>query len=136
MASAMLNVVGLTKRFGGLIVSQDIHLEIAAGETHAVIGPNGAGKTTLINQIQGEGSGYFARFGAASRASWDCADLSGHLDFSRVLRHHQCRPGATGCGRSQLSLLSGCRERPKPDRARPRDHRKGRSRGSRKRAGA
>jgi branched-chain amino acid transport system ATP-binding protein len=54
MASAMLNVVGLTKRFGGLIVSEDIHLEIAAGETHAVIGPNGAGKTTLINQIQGE----------------------------------------------------------------------------------
>src|SRR2546430_5122 len=54
MASAMLNVIGLTKRFGGLIVSQDIHLEIAAGETHAVIGPNGAGKTTLINQIHGE----------------------------------------------------------------------------------
>jgi branched-chain amino acid transport system ATP-binding protein len=50
----MLNVVGLTKRFGGLVVSRDIHLEIAAGETHAVIGPNGAGKTTLINQIQGE----------------------------------------------------------------------------------
>ena len=53
MASAMLNVVGLTKRFGGLIVSQDIHLEIAAGETHAVIGPNGAGKTTALNAILG-----------------------------------------------------------------------------------
>jgi branched-chain amino acid transport system ATP-binding protein len=50
----MLNVIGLTKRFGGLIVSQDIDLEIAAGETHAVIGPNGAGKTTLINQLAGE----------------------------------------------------------------------------------
>lgn len=53
MASAMLNVVGLTKRFGGLIVSQDIHLEIAAGETHAVIGPNGAGKTTFFNLLTG-----------------------------------------------------------------------------------
>jgi branched-chain amino acid transport system ATP-binding protein len=50
----MLDVIGLTKRFGGLIVSHNIDLQIAVRETHAVIGPNGAGKTTLINQIQGE----------------------------------------------------------------------------------
>jgi branched-chain amino acid transport system ATP-binding protein len=49
-----LRIAGLTKRFGGLVVSHDLDLEIGEGETHAVIGPNGAGKTTLINQIQGE----------------------------------------------------------------------------------
>jgi branched-chain amino acid transport system ATP-binding protein len=54
MSSALLSIIGLTKRFGGLVVSNELNLEIEAGETHAVIGPNGAGKTTLINQIQGE----------------------------------------------------------------------------------
>ena len=54
MAEVALKVAGLTKRFGGLVVSNGLDLEINEGETHAVIGPNGAGKTTLINQIQGE----------------------------------------------------------------------------------
>jgi branched-chain amino acid transport system ATP-binding protein len=54
MAEPALRVSGLTKRFGGLVVSNDLNLEIGSGEMHAVIGPNGAGKTTLINQIQGE----------------------------------------------------------------------------------
>ena len=54
MAESALTISGLTKRFGGLVVSNDLALEIGMGETHAVIGPNGAGKTTLINQIQGE----------------------------------------------------------------------------------
>jgi branched-chain amino acid transport system ATP-binding protein len=54
VAERLLRIAGLTKRFGGLIVSDNLDLEIGEGETHAVIGPNGAGKTTLINQIQGE----------------------------------------------------------------------------------
>lgn len=49
----MLVVEKLTKRFGGLVVSDAIDLDVAAGEIHAVIGPNGAGKTTLINQLSG-----------------------------------------------------------------------------------
>ncbi len=54
MADALLRIEGLTKRFGGVIASDDIVLDIAQGELHAIIGPNGAGKTTLIGQLTGE----------------------------------------------------------------------------------
>jgi branched-chain amino acid transport system ATP-binding protein len=54
MSEVLLRISGLTKRFGGLVVTDDLHLEIHRGTTHAIIGPNGAGKTTLVNQIQGE----------------------------------------------------------------------------------
>ncbi len=51
---ASLRTQSLTKRFGGLLVTDDVSLEIRPGELHAIIGPNGAGKTTLINQLSGE----------------------------------------------------------------------------------
>jgi len=54
MADALLAVRGLIKRFGGLLASDGIDLDVAAGETHAIIGPNGAGKTTLIAQLAGD----------------------------------------------------------------------------------
>jgi len=54
MAEALLAVRGLSKRFGGLLASDRIELDVAPGETHAIIGPNGAGKTTLIGQLAGE----------------------------------------------------------------------------------
>ena len=52
--SSMLRVAGLVKRFGGLVATDGVDLDVAADELHAVIGPNGAGKTTLINQLSGE----------------------------------------------------------------------------------
>ena len=54
MADALLKVEGLTKRFGGVVASDNIALDVTAGELHAIIGPNGAGKTTLIGQLTGE----------------------------------------------------------------------------------
>src|SRR2546425_11260333 len=54
MAEPLLAVRGLTKRFGGLVATDGVDLEVADGETLAVIGPNGAGKTTLIGQLSGD----------------------------------------------------------------------------------
>jgi branched-chain amino acid transport system ATP-binding protein len=53
MRKPLLEIRGLTKRFGALLASDNIDLEVQEGETHAVIGPNGAGKTTLIAQLAG-----------------------------------------------------------------------------------
>jgi len=49
----LLQVRGLTKRFGALAATDALDLDISAGEVHAIIGPNGAGKTTLISQLSG-----------------------------------------------------------------------------------
>lgn len=54
MADAILRIEGLTKRFGGVLASDNVVLDVTRGELHAIIGPNGAGKTTLIGQLGGE----------------------------------------------------------------------------------
>jgi ABC-type branched-subunit amino acid transport system ATPase component len=48
-----LETIGLHKRFGALIVANDINFVLEAGARHALIGPNGAGKTTFVNLITG-----------------------------------------------------------------------------------
>jgi branched-chain amino acid transport system ATP-binding protein len=50
----LLRVEGLGKRFGGLVATNHLSLDVAEGELHALIGPNGAGKTTFISQLAGE----------------------------------------------------------------------------------
>jgi branched-chain amino acid transport system ATP-binding protein len=54
MSEPLLQVSHLAKRFEGIVATDDIVLDVAAGELHAVIGPNGAGKTTLIAQLSGQ----------------------------------------------------------------------------------
>jgi branched-chain amino acid transport system ATP-binding protein len=49
----MLELRNVSKRFGGVVATDRVTLEVARGEVHALIGPNGAGKTTLIGQISG-----------------------------------------------------------------------------------
>jgi branched-chain amino acid transport system ATP-binding protein len=51
--SAMLRLVNVFRRFGGLVAVNDISFELRAGEIVGLIGPNGAGKTTLVNLITG-----------------------------------------------------------------------------------
>jgi branched-chain amino acid transport system ATP-binding protein len=48
-----LETIGLHRRFGALIVANEINFRLEAGARHALIGPNGAGKTTFINLITG-----------------------------------------------------------------------------------
>jgi branched-chain amino acid transport system ATP-binding protein len=52
--TALLEVVDVSKRFGGVHVIEDFTFEVAEGEALGIVGPNGAGKTTLLNLIAGD----------------------------------------------------------------------------------
>ena len=49
----ILEIQGLCKSFGSLIVTKNVNLTVEEGERHALIGPNGAGKSCLVHQIAG-----------------------------------------------------------------------------------
>jgi branched-chain amino acid transport system ATP-binding protein len=96
MAEPILRVEGLVKRFGGLLASDGIDLDLHRGEIHAVIGPNGAGKTTLIAQLTGELAPN------AGRILFDGRDISGlkvharsHLGLARTFQITSVLPNFT-----------------------------------------
>ncbi len=53
MAGALLEISGLTKRFGGFLALSQVSIAVKPGERFGLIGPNGSGKTTLINCVSG-----------------------------------------------------------------------------------
>ena len=69
---SLLDVSGLTKRFGGLLAVGSLDLSMAKGEMLGLIGPNGAGKTTVFNLLSGflsPDEGESASVGGTSSAS-------------------------------------------------------------------
>ena len=77
----MLELRNLSKRFGGVVATDEVTLEVKPGEVHALIGPNGAGKTTLIGQISG------------SLGSDAGAILFEGQDITRATQHDRVRAG-------------------------------------------
>jgi len=53
VTAPLLEVRGLTKRFGGLTANEDVSFGLRAGEILGLLGPNGAGKTTVFNSLAG-----------------------------------------------------------------------------------
>jgi ABC-type branched-subunit amino acid transport system ATPase component len=51
--SAALETIGLQKRFGGIVATDNVSFRLEPGARHALIGPNGAGKTTFVNLLTG-----------------------------------------------------------------------------------
>ena len=77
----MLKLKDVSKRFGGVVATDAVTLEVKRGEVHALIGPNGAGKTTLIGQISGD---------TASDAG---AIVFEGADLARAPQHERVRAG-------------------------------------------
>jgi branched-chain amino acid transport system ATP-binding protein len=78
MSAALLELAGVTRRFGGLKAVSNVTLSVPAGEVIGLIGPNGAGKTTLVNVITGvhpasEGSIRFAGEDITRLKPWQAA---------------------------------------------------------------
>ncbi len=80
----MLQVTGVTMKFGGVVALSDVTLDMRIGEIHALIGPNGSGKSTLINVICGIYSP------DAGTVKIDGQDITGMPRYQRI-RHGVAR---------------------------------------------
>lgn len=49
----LIQAIGVTRRFGGLVAVDNVDFSVCRGQTKALIGPNGAGKSTLLNLLTG-----------------------------------------------------------------------------------
>jgi len=77
----MLELRSVSKRFGGIVATDGVTLDVRKGEVHALIGPNGAGKTTLVAQIAGD------------LASDSGTIVFGGRDVTRAAQHERVRSG-------------------------------------------
>src|SRR5579875_180533 len=77
---AILETIGLEKRFGGIVATNGVSLSVEKGARHALIGPNGAGKTTLINLLTG------VLRPSAGRIALEGADITALPTDARVRR--------------------------------------------------
>ena len=77
----LLSIRGLHKRFGAVVVADNISLDVYPNTIHAIIGPNGAGKTSLVQQLSG-----------ALRPDAGTITLAG-TDITRLPIHRRARLG-------------------------------------------
>jgi branched-chain amino acid transport system ATP-binding protein len=84
----ILQIRGLSKRFGGVPAVADVSLDIIQGEIHAVIGPNGAGKTTFLNLLSGElkPTAGLIRFKGKDVTGWS-SDALARAGLGRTFQH-------------------------------------------------
>src|ERR1700685_1308371 len=54
MANPLLQLDRVTKRFGRVVIAEDLSFEVGPGDTVGIVGPNGAGKTSLFGLISGD----------------------------------------------------------------------------------
>lgn len=111
MSKEILQVCGVTRRFGGLMALRDLSFSIAEGELAGLIGPNGAGKTTAFNVISGTVPP------SSGKVLFDGRDISGGppsrvvaLGLARTFQSTSTYPEATvaeNVYRGLLSRISG-----------------------------
>lgn len=106
----LLDVTGLGKRFGRVVVAEDVSFSVAEGEVLGVVGPNGAGKSTLLNLISGVlapelgsirlGGHDVTRQGAAARARAGIGrTYQVPRPFAKMTVYENALVGATFAGR-------------------------------------
>jgi len=109
----LLELVGLRKAYGALVVTDQLDLTVAAGEAVGIIGPNGAGKSTLFNLVSGD---VRPDAGSIRLAGQDIAALPPHararlgigrsyqipLPFTRMSVFENLLVGASFAGRTRV----------------------------------
>jgi len=99
--SVLLEVIGVSKRFGGLQAVQNLSLTVNEGEIIGLIGPNGAGKSTVFNLINGIYPPDSGRILFAGK------DMAGEPPY-RVARHGLARAHQIVQPLGGLSVLDNC----------------------------
>ena len=113
MVAAFLEGTGISKRFGGLQVLNDVGFRVAEGEIVALIGPNGAGKTTLFNLINGllRPSAGVIRVGG-ERVGALPAHRIARLGIARTFQTPRPFPDLTAVENVRMAALFGARSAP------------------------
>jgi len=109
-----LQLAGITVRFGGVTALEDVHLEVRAGEAHALIGPNGAGKSTLINVLTGMQRGHHGNVAihGVDVTGWPAHRIAA-LGTARTFQTVQLMPGEDVYQNVLVGAFSG-RGAPRP----------------------
>ena len=111
MAERILEVEGLSKRFGGFVALDAVSLHLDEGERLGLIGPNGSGKTTMINCISGAlacdgGTVVFKGQDVTRMPAYRRVRLGITRSFQIPARSAACRCSRTSASRSNTPAAS------------------------------